>query len=109
MGAVLDARRRSLIASLARSRVPTIAHRARRDLRVAGAENYVQIGDEDRDLAALQRERQDSRRPSVPYVAGSPRALQEVDLLLLAHDHVLESMLERLGTSLATGWLDRRL
>ena len=33
----------------------------------------------------------------------APRADQEVDLVLLAHDHVLEHVLERLGAPLLAG------
>jgi hypothetical protein len=35
--------------------------------------------------------------------------LQDVRLALLAHDLVLEHVLQRLGAPLATGWLDRCL
>src|SRR5215203_6204334 len=40
---------------------------------------------------------------------GRGRAVEEVDLGLLAQDHVLHQVLERLGAPIATGWLDRFL
>ena len=44
-----------------------------------------------------------------PGLGPALRAQQVVDLLLLAHDHVLEPVLDRLRGGLATGRLDRRL
>ena len=41
--------------------------------------------------------------------SGTERALQEVGLALLAHDLVLEHVLQSLGATLATGRLDRFL
>ena len=44
--------------------------------------------------------------PGLFAPAGSD---QQVDLALLAHDHVFQHVLERLGAPLAPGRLDRRL
>jgi hypothetical protein len=42
----------------------------------------------------------------MPSGDGAP---EEVDLVLLAHDHVLEQVLQGLRAALAAGWLDRLL
>src|SRR5215218_5205087 len=46
-----------------------------------------------------------ARQPS----GAAPRSQQIVDLLLLAHDHVLQPVLDGLRRRLAAGWLDGRL
>src|SRR3954447_25041725 len=57
--------------------------------------------------SALRAQRGASRRRGLAVAPA--RAHEEVDLLLLAHDHVLQAMLERLGVPRVAGVGDRVL